>query len=44
VDKVADKKFEDLKKQSFGFEPVSERRTTPVIKYLAREIAEQNEE
>lgn len=37
---MADKKFEDLKKQSFGFEPASEKRTTPVIKYLAREIAD----
>jgi hypothetical protein len=40
VDKVADKKFEDLKKQSYGYEPASERRTVPVVKYLAKELAE----
>ena len=44
VEKVADKKFEDLKKQSFGFEPASERRTTPVIKYLAKVVDEKKEE
>lgn len=46
VDKVADKKFEDLKKQSFGFEPASEKRTTPVIKYLAKvvEVKEEKKE
>ncbi len=43
ADKVADKKFEDLKKQSFGYEPASERRTEPVIKYLAKQLAEQEE-
>ena len=35
ADKFADKKFEDLKKQSFGYEPAHERRTVPIIKYLA---------
>ena len=44
MDKVYDKKFEDLKKQSFGFEPASERRTEPVVKYLAKEKAKQQEE
>jgi hypothetical protein len=38
VSTVADKKFEALKKESFGFEPVSERRTEPIVKYLAKEL------
>lgn len=40
VDKFADKKFEDLKKQSFGFVSEHERRTEPVIKYLAKVVPE----
>lgn len=43
VDKVADKKFELLKKQSFGYEPASERRTEPVIRYLAKELDDKND-
>lgn len=44
VDKVADKKFEALKKESFGYEPASERRTVPVVKYLAKEMVNKEEE
>lgn len=40
VDKFVDKKFEDLKKQSFGFVADHERRTEPVIKYLAKVVQE----
>ena len=43
VDKFADKKFEDLKKQSFGFVSASEKPSQPVIKYLAKVIQENEE-
>ena len=44
VDKFADKKFEDLKKQSFGFVSNQEKPSQPVIKYLAKVVEQLPEE
>lgn len=38
MDKFVDKKFDELKKQSFGFVTENERRSEPVIKYLAKVV------
>jgi len=43
VDQQQDKKFEDLKKQAFGY-VAKDDRTTPVIKYLTAQAEEETKE